>query len=524
MEETTMTLPQLLDVMQRRKLSLILPAVLIFTLGVAAALFLPPVYKSSATILIEEPDVSREFGKPAAPGYAEQRIEQITQRMMSLSRLSEIIQQNDLYSELREKLDIEAIAKKMRKDTSFEPVKAEMMDRRGLTAEKTIAFTLSFVGGDPEQVQHIADILVSLFLEENLMNRVKQADDTTEFLESELARLRADLAAQEAKLADYRLQHINELPELLMSNTANITNIERNLQTMTQQLRGLREREVYYQSQLAGLKPHADKEEEIATKKRLEDLKVELVAMSQRLSDEHPDVRKTRTEIAQLEKKLAIATDRTKSSGPPDNPVYVTLSAQLAGARSEIQSIQRQIEQQTAEATEIRRRIAATPKVEEEYGAMVANRNNIQAKINDLTRKLIDSQVARGLEREQKGDRFTLIEPPRVPKDPFKPNRPAIMLISLVLGIGAGVGMAALREFTDDAVHSAEKLESETKLPVLVGIPVIVTAEDIAAATRRRWVWAGAAAVSAAVAVAVLHFAVMELDVLWGKIVGGTAL
>ena len=293
MEESTMTLPQLLEVMRRRKPSLIIPAVLIFLLGVAAALFLPPVYKSTATILIEEPDVSREFSKTRVAGETEQRIEQITQRMMSLSRLGEVIQKNDLYPELRDKIDMEAIAAKMRKDTTFEPVKGEMMDRRGLATEKTIAFTLSYQGGDPEKVQQIADVLVSLFLEENLMGRVKQADETSEFLESELARMNADLAVQEARLADYRLLHINELPELLMSNTANITNVERNLQTMVQQLRSLREREVYYQSQLAGLKPHADKEEEVATKKRLEDLKVELVGMSQRLSEQHPDVKKS---------------------------------------------------------------------------------------------------------------------------------------------------------------------------------------------------------------------------------------
>ena len=316
------------------------------------------------------------------------------------------------------------------------------------------------------------------------------------------------------------MQHINELPELLMANTQTLTNIERNIQTLTQQLRSLKEREVYYQSQLGGLKPHAEKEEEIATRKRLEDLKVQLVTMSQRLSEEHPDVKKTRAEIAQLEEKAGLPPqDRATSAGPPDNPVYVTLSAQLAGARSEIQSIQRQIEQQTAEAAEIRRRIAATPKVEEEYGAMVANRNNTQTKINDLTRKLMDSQVARGLEKEQKGERFTLIEPPRLPEKPFKPNRPAIMLIGLVLGIGAGVGFAALREFTDDAVHSADQLEAETKLPVLVGIPVIVTAEDIARNRRRRLTWVGAAAASAVLAVAVLHFMVMELDVFWYELV-----
>jgi polysaccharide chain length determinant protein (PEP-CTERM system associated) len=520
MEETTMTLPQLLEVMRRRKMSLILPAILIFLMGVAGAFYLPPVYKSTATIMIEEPEVSKEFIKTGGVGYAEQRIQQINQRIMSYSRLMEVIQKHDLFPEMWETSNSDAIVEKIRKDVTLEPVKNEFTDRRGLPNEKTIAFTLSYQARDPEKAQQIADVLVSLFLEENLMDRVKQADDTTEFLEGELSRLNGELATQEARLADYRLVHLNELPELLMANTQNLTNIERNLQTLTQQLRSLREREVYYQTQIAGLKPHADQEEEVATRRRLEDLKVQLVALSQRLSEEHPDVRKTRWEIAELEKKLDTALRKTRTGGPPDNPAYVTLAANLAGARSEIQSMQRQIEQQTAEAGEIRRRIASTPKVEEEYGAIVAIRNNTQTKINELMRKLMDSKMARGLEREQKGDRFILLDPPRVPKVPFKPNRPAIVLISLVVGLGAGVGWAALREFTDDAVHGADRLEEETKLPVLVGIPVIVTAEDIVQNSRRRWAWAAGAAGVAVAAVAVFHFVFMDLTDVWAKFFG----
>jgi polysaccharide chain length determinant protein (PEP-CTERM system associated) len=519
MEETTMTLPQLLEVMRRRRLSLILPTVLIFLLGVAAALLWPSIYKSTATIMVQEQEVSTDLIKTTVTSYAEQRIQQINKRIMSFSRLLDVIKEHDPYPEL--KAGTEALVEKMRKDTELLPVRGEMIDRRtGMPIDATLAFTLSYQGRNPQKVYELANVMVSLLLEENVKERVKVVEDTTDFLESELRKLNEDLAAQESKLADYRLRNINELPELLSSNTQALTHIERDLQNLTNQLRGLKEREVYYQAQLAGLKPRLKDEEELVTRKALEDLKVQLVSMQQRLSDSHPDVKKIRSEIKYLEEKMKDATGRAASAGPPDNPVYVTMAAQLAGARTDIQSIQRQIEVQTAEAANIRRRIAATPRVEQEYGAMVAQRNSTQTKINELMRKLMDSRVARGLEKEQKGERFTLIEPPRLPKTPFKPNRPAIILISLVLGIGAGVGLAALREFVDDAVHNADQLEAETKFPVLVGIPVIVTAFDIAQNRRRRLTWVGAAAASAVIAVAVVHFVGMDLDVFWQKLVG----
>ncbi|MEO0249190.1 MAG: chain-length determining protein, partial [candidate division WOR-3 bacterium] len=110
--------------------------------------------------------------------------------------------------------------------------------------------------------------------------------------------------------------------------------------------------------------------------------------------------------------------------------------------------------------------------VEEEYNALLAIRDSTQAKVNEMMRKLMDAQVSKGLEKEQRGERFTLIEPPRLPEKPFKPNQMMILLLGFVCGCGLGVGVMALREVTDDSVHNSEQLES-TGFPVLAGIPCI---------------------------------------------------
>jgi polysaccharide chain length determinant protein (PEP-CTERM system associated) len=424
---------------------------------------------------------------------------------------------------LKQRRTTEEIVEQMREDTLLEPVSAEVIDRRtGRPTSATIAFTLSYQGKNPQKVQQVANVLVSLFLGENLKERVKQVEETSEFLQDELAKLQDELARLESQLANFKQAHIHELPEMLQVNSQSLNNVERNIQMLTEQQRSLREREGYLQGQLAGLKPRVEKEEELFNRKRLEELKIELVSLRQRLSEEHPDVRKTRSEIAQLEQK--VAEMGSKPAGPPDNPAYVALAAQLAAARAEMQTNQRQIEKLMREMDEYRRRIAATPKVEEEYNAMMSARNNTQTKVNDLMRKLMDSRVAHGMEKEQKGERFTLIDPPRLPEKPFKPNRLAISLIGLVLGVGAGVGIAALREFSDDAVRTVDQLEAETKIPVLAGIPVIVTADDISRSRRKVALWASAALAGAVLAVASFHFLVMDLDVLWAKLARQLAL
>jgi len=523
MQQTPMTPRDYLEIVKRRKWSLTLPAVAIFLLAAAIALALPSIYRSESTILIEEQEIPADFVVTTVTGYAEQRIQQINQRIMSFSRLLEIIQRLDLYPELKDKWTTEEIVEKMREETLLEPISTEIIDRRtGRPTAATIAFTLSYEGKNPGKVQRVANVLTSLFLEENLQVRARQAQDTSAFLEGEMDRIKVELVNMESKITGFKEAHLNELPEMLQLNLQTLNNIERNIELSSQQLRTLKEKEEYLLTQLASIMPY---EEEHVSRQRLDELKVELVHLTKRFSDEYPDVKKTRAEIAELEKQLT-GDDKSlaNAKGPPDNPAYITLSAQLAGTRAEIDSARRQIEDLNLAVTQIRHRVAASPKVEEEYNAMVIARNNTQAKYDDLMRKHMEATVAHGLEKEQKGERFTLIEPPRLPEKPFKPNRLAIMLIGLVLGIGAGIGMGALREFSDDAVHDGDSLTFATQFPVLAGIPPIMTKKDITRRRLKRIAWAGGVVGAILIGLAVFHFFVMDLDIFWAKLMRKFAL
>lgn len=470
---TALNVTDLLAIARRRAKSLIFPFLGVVFLGVLLSLVVPAVYRSTATILIEEQEIPPEFVTATVTSFAEQRIQQINQRIMSFPRLMEIIQRLNLYAEMKDRLTSEEIVEQMRKDTELKPVSTEMIDRRtGRPSAATIAFTLSYQGKNPEKVLEVTNVLTSLFLEENLRARTRQAAETTDFLEAETERVKQELSEIEARIAAFKRTHIHALPELMQMNLQTLANLERAIETANGQLRTQRERESYLQAQLAGVRPYLEKEDEISSKKRLEELNVQLVALRQRFSDEHPDVKKVHAEIADLEKRLANIQGRG-GRGEPDNPPWITLSSQLAAVRAEIQGLLRHIDKLKIEANDYRGRIAATPKVEEEYNGLLAVRTTTQAKVSDLMRKLMEARVSHGLEKEQRGERFILVDPPRLPEKPFKPNRLAIVFIAVVFGVAAGVGFAALREYYDDSVHSAEQLAAATRYPVLAVIPRI---------------------------------------------------
>ena len=515
MDEGLMTLHDYITVIRRRKWSLILPAFGVILLAVVVALVLPPTYKSTATILIEEQEIPTEFVRASITSYAEQRIQTINQRIMSYTRLLGIINRFDLYHDLRDKQPTEVIVDRMREDTKLEMINADVVDpRTGRPSEASIAFALSYEGNDkPQKIQKVASVLTSLFLEENLRTRVRQTQETAQFLEDEMRRVKVDLDGLEAKIAEFKGKHINTLPELLQVNIQNLSNTERSIEQLQEQLRSQKEREGYLQTQLASLAPQQD------DKQRLEQLRLQLVQLKTRFTDQYPDVMKARAEIAELERKMAAARiHRYSGKVIPDNPAYITLAAQLSSTQAEIASCKAQIDALKEKAQKYQRQIDETPRVEETYRILTTERNNTQAKYDDLMRKVMEARVSQGLEKEQKGERFTLVDPARLPEKPYSPNRLAIALVGIVLGIGAGIGTAALKEFSDTSIHSSRYLTTVTSFPVLAIVPAIATPKDFSRMRKQKIMLTAAAVGIVTGGVTIFHFRVMDLTVFWAKV------
>ena len=126
------------------------------------------------------------------------------------------------------------------------------------------------------------------------------------------------------------------------------------------------------------------------------------------------------------------------------------------------------------------------PRVEETYKTLMVQRNNTQTKYDDLMKRVMEAKVSQGLEKEQMGEHFTLIDPASLPEKPVKPNVPAILLIGLFLGIGAGVGTLSLKESGDQSARQPGQLAGATGSSRARGHPLIVTEERQAARRERR--------------------------------------
>ena len=339
MGQEVKTVQDFLEILKRRKWSILVTAATVFVMSALLAFLLPPQYRSSSTILIEDQEVPRDFVNTTVTSYADQRLQTINQRIMGTDRLLEIIRKFNLYPELRVKWTTEEIVAKMRKDIKLNTISADVIDpRSGMPRPATIAFTLSYQGKSAQVVQQVAGELASLYLSENLATRERQSQGTSTFMEEEMKQIKAKLADTDAKIAVYKKQHVNALPELAQANLQIAESAEQEIVRLNEQLRSLRERESSARSRLESISTDAASQD----KARLAELRVKLGELKTRLTDEHPDVIKTRRELAEVSKQLQ-AAGRGSADNKPDNVAYITLSSELAGVQSEIDSARRQI-------------------------------------------------------------------------------------------------------------------------------------------------------------------------------------
>ncbi|HIP53314.1 MAG TPA: lipopolysaccharide biosynthesis protein [Chromatiales bacterium] len=573
MDEDIKGLGDYLHILKRRKWQFIVPALLLALISAAAALLLPSVYRSTATILIEQQEIPQDLVRSTVTSFADQRIQTISQRVMTSVNLAKIIEKFDLYKKERRTESMVSVVQEMRDDIQLEMVSADVVDpRSGRPMEATIAFTLSYENRSPDIAQKVANEIVSLFLEENLRVRRESAKETTRFLEEEAQSLSERISDLEAKLAIFKEKNTGALPEYSQLNQQMMDRTEREISNVDQQIRALEERKVYLRSELSQLNPSGsiytvDGERLLGPADRLKALRVQYISMATKYAENHPDIVKVKREIKALKQELGIEDDaftlraqleaqksslakleerysadhpevqrlqraiaatetalknagRRPASNQPlnevaDNPAYVQLKSQLDGAEVELRSLKIQRAELKQRLLDLEKKMMRTPQVEREYKALTRDYDNALLKYREIKAKQQEAQLAQSLEEERKGERFSLIEPPLFPEKPAKPNRLAILFLGFVFSIGAGIGHVALRESLDDTIHSSKDAVELLHIPPMAVVPYIQNSLDVKKERSRLALFILIGVALVAGAAAAVHTFVMPLDVLW---------
>jgi succinoglycan biosynthesis transport protein ExoP len=482
------------EVWGRRKWLALAVFALTAAAGVSLALSLPSIYRATATVIVEQ---SRNPG--AVPGELESRLQLISQEILSRARLEGLIGNLHLYPELRRQAPMEAAVSQMRRDIQTESKVQPTPNGIG----STIAFAISFRGRDPEVVAKVANALASFYLEEDRKIRERQATGTVQTLQAQLDEVKANLQQQEQALGAFQDEHSGELSQGSEANLAHLERLQGELRAATDE----RLRAVDRRNELLRQLDAADSAAASAgtgggpAASRLERKKDELADLSRHYSDKYPEVIRLKDEVAALEKEAAQA-----ESGPASGTVTASAASRAARLRETLHDVETDIGtlrsdegRLHAEVAERIRRLESVPRRQRGYLAITRDYQTTRDLYDSLRKRYQEAQLEDDKGSGLAASSFRILDPAIVPTAPAAPNRLALLFAALVGSLVMAAAAAWIADRMDTSVHTVDDVRSYTRVPVLVSIPLIVTAGD--RRTHHRRVWLAAAGILLALGV-----------------------
>ena len=511
------TLNEIVSVIARRRWLVLVP----FAFGVAIvpllARYAPERYRSEALIVVIPQQVPDNYVKPTVSESVEERLPSLTDQILSRSRLERIIQEMDLYEAERARGVMEDVVRTMRRDINTSAVGIDVN-----------SFRVSYVSDHPEKARKVTERLASLYIDQNSKDREAQADNTSEFLDTQLSEAKRRLIDQEKKLEEYRKSHAGQMPSQMQGNLQAIQNANLQLQSLNESINRAQERRLLIERQLADVlatpaplaTPSAagsDNPAPLSIAQQLELARARLAFVLQRYTTDHPEVVTLERTVAELATRLETEASVEGTQAPRERALTFAEAAQQKRIRdfqAELAVLDYQLSANRSEETRLKRivteyqtKVDAVPSRESELVELTRDYSTMQTAYASLLMKREDSVIAANLERRQIGEQFRLVDAASRPERPYNQlERLRVIASGAAAGLVLGLLCVGLLEYRDSSFKQAEEVLTALSLPVFASIPVMISDSERRAAKRRDWAMdaGGTAILLAAGAVVVL--------------------
>lgn len=529
-----------LEILRRRGALLLGVTAVVMLIGVAIAYRSTPMYSSRGVLLAELPAVSEAAVRATVP---QSRVTIITQRVLTSENLQEIIDKHGLYPELAG-MPAEQRSRFRPPILELSAEDPQILESLlGTTRpEGALAFSVKFSDPSPRVARDVANDLVALYLEENREARREQAAATIQFLTQESRRLEDQIAARENQIAEFKSKNAGALPELAESNLQMLDRTSRDLDAVEQEIRTFRQQQEMYSRELAQLSPSATVLNDLGNpilgpQDRIKALQREYLQLTSIYSQNHPDVQRKRRELealgesmgvpafdrAMLESELQAREDELSAAreryGPdhpeiqrlekavesakqnlaqaprtparrmpttPDNPAYIQREVALRAATLDLQAAIERRDDLRMRLTEYEKRMQAAPDVERDYNALLRGHEQLLEQYDNTQSQIGQAQMTLNLEQDPNAERFTVLEQPAMASSPSSPNRFAVLVLSLAIGVALGAAVVTIAERSDQTVRNAQDVIAYLEMPPLVAIPYVENRADLRRHARRR--------------------------------------
>ena len=475
-------------------------------LGMACFVFLSPaIYQASATLLIEQMDMPVELtGGVGAQEYVEQRLQRTRQRVLTDENVQALMERHKLYESGFETELLEEKLATFNESVSITPQVTGVIDPKSMrAADLTYAFDVGFKDSNPETTEKVANELAALFVSSSAAQAKEEAEREIVFARTESERMASELREREGRLAKFRQAHPVGLPDDRVRNEERALSYERDLANIDADLRAARARQELYTAQLVDTprdNPVIDETGQVVLRgsDRLAAAQQELMAARSKYSEDHPDVRRLRREIASLSSETSAG-----STAQPTNPTYIQLQSQANAAAIEVRELAARRGDLSRSLSSTRGAISISPQLEEQYSDLVRDYQVIKTQYEQMRSQQATAEL-KSKAAASAAETYVLINPARVPEDPVEPDRVALMFLGIVLSIAAGLATAYLLNAADSTVRGSLDVVALAHAEPFAHVPTIRSQTEV---RRHRLANLGLAAGIATIALVLLFVA-----------------
>ncbi len=505
-----------IDILRRHKGWIFGPFLLVLVGSVVGVYLWPDSYESSATVSIRPPQVSSNLIKGSVQIDIVDRINQLSNQVMSRSELMNMIRNLNLYQRERNSMPNEDVLELMRAKIHIEAAPAIVGGR------SVPAFRLSFTYPNRFDATKVVNNLVSKFLDENIRNRDVATYQNADFIKSQAEQAKKRLDDADVKLTAFKLSHPGAMPEQVVNNMAQMQNAQTNLFGLTNAISRASseklqlERQISnYQDQIAGLQrdskvvsaqPQRQRNPKLVVAENdLERLKVNMAVLRKSFTEAHPEVRRlngmietAQVQVDRIEAEEAAKPTDEAPAAPVENLAITrdirnfnasinTTQALIQAKEVEIANFQRQEKQANDQLAILNARMSAMPTGDQELSQLLREQSLAKDEYLRQSQNLTDAQVMVSIESRKQGESLEVLDPASQPTDPTEPNRPMVISIGAALGLVLGVALAGAREMKDTSLKNLKDVRAYTQMAILGSVPLLEN--DFVVRRRRRIAW-----------------------------------
>ncbi len=472
MEESHVHALDYLSVFRRRKWWLIGPILLSVVVGLLLVRYLPKQYKSSATLSVAAPIVSPSLVNQSSPLDNQERLRALSQQLLSPTILERVVREERLSSgdphddevgRLRRAVDV----------TVPDPVASTTEPRR------LDLFVVSYSDRDPRRAQRIANRLATVFVDENSKLRAEHAEDTSAFIATQLRASESRLADLEARLRKAKEAHMGRLPEQTQANLQTLSGLRQQFETNAASLRSEQDRLAMIERQIEGVRQGRSDTwipagrgdaMTLPVETRVMTLERELANARNMYTDKHPEIQRLQDELQNAKKEAAADQQRPAADRLAQlqlDPGFRQLNADREMTRLHIRELERNGTDIQRHIQSYQARVEAAPMVEQQLISVQRDYDLEKQQYSELSAKLHSASLSENVERNRRGEQFTVLYSAAFPLEPTKPIPWRVMAMSIFGGLCLGAALALGGEYLDRSIHDVRELKDAFDLPVL---------------------------------------------------------